>query len=95
MAIVDKKIEIKKSGSAMTSEIFQFVIMPNFRAIRQSVWEKNGTRQTETQKDRKTDRNTDTLEFYIYRCIKWFCIFYYLESVPCILIGLDPGIDGS
>ena len=34
--------------------------MANFRAIGQSVWEKNGNTQTETQ----TDRNTDTLEFY-------------------------------
>ena len=56
MAIVDKKIEIKKSGSAMTSAIFQFVIMPNFRVIGQSVWEKNGSRQKH--------RNIDTLEFY-------------------------------
>ena len=48
----------------MTSAISQLVYMPNFRAIGQSVWEKNGNRQkhrnTETQKDRKTDR----LEFY-------------------------------
>ena len=62
MAIVDKKIEIKKSGSAMTSAISQLVYMPNFRAIGQSVWEKNGNtqkhRKTETQKDRNTDRNT-------------------------------------
>ena len=64
MAIVDKKIEIKKSGSAMTSAISQLVYMPNFRAIGQSVWQKNGNRQ----KDRKTERNTETqkhrLEFY-------------------------------
>ena len=52
MAIVDKKIEIKKSASAMTSAISQLVYMPNFRAIGQSVWEKNGNRQT--------DRNTET-----------------------------------
>ena len=44
----------------MTSAISQLVYMPNFRAIGQSVWEKNGNRQTETQKDRKTD----ALEFY-------------------------------
>ena len=56
MAIVDKKIEIKKSGSAMTSAISQLVYMPNFRAIGQSVWEKNGN----TQKHRNTDRNTET-----------------------------------
>ena len=55
-----KKIEIKKSGSAMTSAIFQFVIMPNFRAIGQSVWEKNGNRQ----KHRQKHRNTHRLEFY-------------------------------
>ena len=54
MAIVDKKIEIKKSGSAMTSAISQLVYMPNFRAIGQSVWEKNGNRQ----KHRNTQRNT-------------------------------------
>ena len=49
-----EKIEIQKSGSTMTSSISQLVYMPNFRAIGQSVWEKNGNRQ----KDRKTDRNT-------------------------------------
>ena len=59
MAIVDKKIEIKKSGSAMTSAISQLVYMPNFRAIGQSVWEKNGNTQKHRQKDRNTDRNTD------------------------------------
>ena len=32
-----KKIEIQKSGSAMTSAISQLVYMPNFRAIGQSV----------------------------------------------------------
>ena len=53
-----KKIEIKKSGSAMTSAISQLVYMPNFREIGQSVWEKNGNTQTERQKDRKTDRHT-------------------------------------
>ena len=37
----------------MTSAISQLVYMPNFRAIGQSVWEKNGN----TQKDRKTDLN--------------------------------------
>ena len=65
MAIVDKKIEIKKSGSAMTSAISQLVYKPNFRAIGQSVWEKNGN----TQKHRQTDRQTDTLEFYKDRCL--------------------------
>ena len=47
-------IEIQKSGSAMTSAISQLVYMPNFRAIGQSIWEKNGNRQT----DRKTERQT-------------------------------------
>ena len=56
MAIVAKKIEIKKSGSAMSSAISQLVYMPNFRAIGQSVWEKNGNRQKHR---RKTDRNTE------------------------------------
>ena len=59
MAILDKKIEIKKSGSAMTSAISQLVYMQNFRAIGQSVWEKNGNTQTERQKHRQKDRNTD------------------------------------
>ena len=39
----------------MTSAISQLVYMPNFRAIGQSVWEKNGNRQT----DRNTERHTD------------------------------------
>ena len=61
MAIVDKKkIEIKKSSSGMTSTISQLVYMPNFRAIGQSVWEKNGNRQT----DRNTETHTERLEFY-------------------------------
>ena len=55
------KIEIKKSGSTMTSAISQLVYIPNFRAIGQSVWEKNGNtqkhRKTETQTDRQTDLN--------------------------------------
>ena len=44
----------------MTSAISQLVYIPNFRAIGQSVWEKNGNIHT----DRNTDRNTDRLEFY-------------------------------
>ena len=51
-----KKIEIQKSGSAMTSAISQLVYMPNIRAIGQSVWEKNGNRQ----KHRKTETQTET-----------------------------------
>ena len=66
MAIVDKKIEIKKSGSAMTSAISQLVYMPNFRTIGQSVWEKNGNRQTETQKHRKTETQTHLNFIKIY-----------------------------
>ena len=64
MAFGDKKIEIKKSGSAMTSAISQLVYMPNFRAIRQSVWEKNGNTQKHRNPDRNTETQTDTLEFY-------------------------------
>ena len=40
----------------MTSAISQLVYMPNFRAIGQSVWEKNGN----TQKHRNTERQTET-----------------------------------
>ena len=65
MAIVDKKIEIKKSGSAMTSAVSQLVYMPNFRAIGQSVWEKNGNRQTETQKDRQKHKQTHLNFIYL------------------------------
>ena len=64
MAIVDKKIEIKKSGSAMTSAISQLVCMPNFRAIGQSVWKKNGNTQKHRNTNRNTETQTDTLEFY-------------------------------
>ena len=64
MAIVDKKIEIKKSGSAMTSAISQLVYMPNFRAIRQSVWEKNSNTHKHRNTDRNTERQKDRLEFY-------------------------------
>ena len=53
MAIVDKKIEIKKSGSTMTSAISQLVYMPNFRAIGPSVRKKNGNTQNTV-----TDINT-------------------------------------
>ena len=49
-----QKIEIKKSGSAVTSAVSQLVYMPNLRAIGQSVWEKKGNRQ----KHRKTDIHT-------------------------------------
>ena len=64
MAIVDKKIEIKKSGSTMTSAISQLVYMPNFRAIEQTVQEKNGNRQIDRNTERQTETQTDTLEFY-------------------------------
>ena len=53
-----KKIEIKKSGSAMTSAVSQLVYMPNFRAIGPSVTEKNGKRQKHRQKDRNTETQT-------------------------------------
>ena len=77
MAIVDKKIEIKKSGFAMTSAIFQLVYMPNFRAIGQCVWEKNGNRQ----KHRQTEtQNKHTLEFYKDR-YKYYIITYYLYRI--------------
>ena len=64
MAIVDKKIEIKKSGSAMTSAISQLVYMPNFRAIGQSVWEKNGNRQKHRNTETQTETHTHRLKFY-------------------------------
>ena len=40
----------------MTSAISQLVYMPNFRAIGQSVWEKNGNRQKHRQKHRQKQR---------------------------------------
>ena len=43
-----KKIKIKKSGSTMTSAISQLVYMPNFRAIKQFVGEKNENTHTHT-----------------------------------------------
>ena len=55
-----KKIDIQKSGSTMSCPISQLVYMPNFRAIGQSVWEKNATTQTHTH----THTQTDRLEFY-------------------------------
>ena len=48
----------------MTSAISQLVYMPNFRAIGQSVWEKNGNRQKHRNTDRNTDRQKHRLEFY-------------------------------
>ena len=53
--ISDRKKSKLKSGFAMTSAVSQLVYMPNFRAIGQSVWVKNGN----TQKDRKTERQKD------------------------------------
>ena len=49
----------------MTCAISQLVYMPNFRAIGQSVWEKNANihTQTDRQTDRNRDRNTDKLDF--------------------------------
>ena len=43
----------------MTSAIFQLVYMPNFRAIGQTVWEKNGNRHTDSNTDSNTERHTD------------------------------------
>ena len=60
----------------MTSVISQLVYMPNFRAIGQSVWEKNGNRQTDRQTETQKHRKTDTLEFYKDRCL------YYTSSNP-------------
>ena len=56
----------------MTCAIPQLVYLPNFRAIGQSVWEKNGNRQ----KHRKTETQTDRLEFYKDRYIINFLYFY-------------------
>ena len=42
----------------MTSAISQLVYIPNFRAIGQSVWEKNGNIQTHRNTDRQKHRNT-------------------------------------
>ena len=44
--------------------------MPNFRAIGQSVWEKNGNRQKHRQKHRNTETQKDRLEFYKDRCTR-------------------------
>ena len=49
----------------MTFAISQLVYMPNFRAIGQFIWEKNGNRQKHRKTDRNTDRNTHRLKFYI------------------------------
>ena len=43
----------------MTSAVSQLVYMSNFRAIGQSVWEKNGNRQTDRKKETQKHRNTD------------------------------------
>ena len=46
----------------MTSAIFQLVYMPNFRAIGQSVWEKNGREKKRFEIDRYATetQNTET-----------------------------------
>ena len=49
----------------MTSAISQLVYIPNFRAIGQSVWEKNGNIQTHTHTDRNTDLNFIKIDIYI------------------------------
>ena len=48
----------------MTSAISKLVYMPNFRAIGQSVWEKNGNRQKDRQKHRKTHLNFIKIDNY-------------------------------
>ena len=45
----------------MTSAISQLVYMPNYRAIGQSVWEKNGNRQTDRNTERQKDRQKHRL----------------------------------
>ena len=67
--------QIKKSGSAITSAIYQ--LMPNFRAIGQSVWEKNANTQTETH----TETQTDRLEFYKDRYL-----FYHIFPINTVRI---------
>ena len=41
----------------ITSAVSQLVYMPNFRAIGQSVWEKNGNIQTDRNTHTQTDLN--------------------------------------
>ena len=48
----------------MTSAVSQLVYMPNFRAIGQSVWEKNGNRQKDRKKHRQTDLNFIKIDQY-------------------------------
>ena len=50
--------------------------MPNFRAIGQSVWEKNGNRQTNRNTDRNTETQKDRLEFYKDRCMHFYVSIY-------------------
>ena len=54
----------------MTSAVSQLVYMPNFRAIGQSVWEKNGNTQKHRNTERQKHTQTDTLEFYKDRYYK-------------------------
>ena len=49
----------------MTSAISQLVYMPNFRAIGQSVREKNGNRQKHRQTERQKHRNKNLNFIYI------------------------------
>ena len=51
----------------MTSAISQLVYMPNFRAIGQSVWEKNGNIHTDRNTVRQTDLNFIKIDIYIDR----------------------------
>ena len=52
----------------MTSAISQLVYIPNFRAIGQSVWEKNGNIQTHTQ----THLNFIKIDIYIFIALNSF-----------------------
>ena len=59
MAIVDKKNQIKKSGSAMTSAISQLVQISGQSdnpSGRKTVTDRQTETQTETQKDRNTEK---------------------------------------
>ena len=50
----------------MSCAISQLVYMPYFRAIGQSVWEKNGNTQTDRKTERQTDLNFIKIGIKIY-----------------------------
>ena len=64
----------------MTSAISQLVYMPNFRAIGQSVWEKNGNTQKHRQKDRNTDLNFIKIDIYVFMFIYIYIYIYIYIS---------------